>query len=139
MKLSGIIETALYVEDVARAREFYRNLFDLDFAADDDPSGRFGALQLSPGNILLFFKKGTTQTPLTLPGGIIPAHGGSGQVHFAFGVEAGDYDAWKKHLIAKGVAIESEVTWPRGGISLYFRDPDGNLGELITPNVWPNC
>ena len=26
----------------------------------------------------------------------------------------------------------------RGAVSLYFRDPDGNLGELVTPGLWAN-
>jgi hypothetical protein len=34
------------------------------------------------------------------------------------------------------VSIESVVTWPRGGTSLYFRDPNDHLLELITPGVW---
>jgi catechol 2,3-dioxygenase-like lactoylglutathione lyase family enzyme len=28
------------------------------------------------------------------------------------------------------------VTWPLGGTSLYFRDPDGHLLELATPGIW---
>ena len=27
--------------------------------------------------------------------------------------------------------------WPRGGESVYFRDPDGHLLELATPGLWP--
>jgi len=138
MKLSGIVETALYVDDVPRARDFYKKLFNLDTLGEDDPTGRFAALDVAHGSVLLFFKKGATTTPLPLPGGIIPPHDGTGQLHYAFGIAAADYEGWKSRLMDHGVAIESEVTWPRGGISLYFRDPEGNLGELITPNVWQN-
>jgi catechol 2,3-dioxygenase-like lactoylglutathione lyase family enzyme len=34
------------------------------------------------------------------------------------------------------VAIESRMEWPRGGKSIYFRDPDGHLLEVLTPGVW---
>ena len=46
--------------------------------------------------------------------------------------------AWEAHLTAQGIAIESRVTWERGGTSLYFRDPDGNSLEVATPGLWPN-
>jgi catechol 2,3-dioxygenase-like lactoylglutathione lyase family enzyme len=39
-------------------------------------------------------------------------------------------------LESKGVAIESVVNWPQGSTSIYFRDPDGNLGELVSPGLW---
>jgi catechol 2,3-dioxygenase-like lactoylglutathione lyase family enzyme len=39
-------------------------------------------------------------------------------------------------LQSKSVAIESEVAWPNGTESIYFRDPDQNLVELITPGFW---
>ena len=39
---------------------------------------------------------------------------------------------------ALGIAIESRVTWERGGVSLYFRDPDGRSVELATPGLWPS-
>nr|WP_237705563.1 hypothetical protein [Chthoniobacter flavus] len=32
--------------------------------------------------------------------------------------------------------VESRVTWERGGESIYFRDPDGHLLEMLTPGVW---
>jgi hypothetical protein len=40
------------------------------------------------------------------------------------------------YLTAKGIVIEKEVSWPRGGRSLYFREPAGNVVELVTPGVW---
>jgi catechol 2,3-dioxygenase-like lactoylglutathione lyase family enzyme len=71
-----------------------------------------------------------------LPGGIIPGHDGGGRLHVAFAVAAADLPAWREHLAAHGVAVESTVTWPRGGQSQYFRDPDGHLIELATPGIW---
>lgn len=53
--------------------------------------------------------------------------------HFAFWIDAADVEAWQSRLESEGVALESVVTWPGGAKSLYFRDPDGNLVELITP------
>jgi catechol 2,3-dioxygenase-like lactoylglutathione lyase family enzyme len=55
----------------------------------------------------------------------------------AFSIEAADLDAWEQRLRDHGIAIESRVRWQRGGTSLYFRDPDGHLLELLTPGVWP--
>jgi catechol 2,3-dioxygenase-like lactoylglutathione lyase family enzyme len=74
--------------------------------------------------------------PTELPGGTIPPHGASGQSHLAFAISADDLEAWKTHLAEHDVALESTVTWPRGGTSLYFRDPDGHLLELVTPGIW---
>jgi hypothetical protein len=34
------------------------------------------------------------------------------------------------------VTVEGVVNWPKGATSLYFRDPDGNLGELLTRGFW---
>jgi catechol 2,3-dioxygenase-like lactoylglutathione lyase family enzyme len=72
-----------------------------------------------------------------LPGGVIPPHDGSGRLHVGFAIDRGELPEWEAHLTANAVAIESTVDWPRGGRSLYFRDPDGHLLELLTPGVWP--
>jgi len=72
----------------------------------------------------------------TLRGDPLPAHGARGPGHFAMGIAADDLDAWRQRLKEHGVPIEHEESWPRGGHSLYFRDPAGNSVELITPGVW---
>jgi catechol 2,3-dioxygenase-like lactoylglutathione lyase family enzyme len=44
--------------------------------------------------------------------------------------------SWQARLEASGVAIEQEMSWPRGGRAFYFRDPAGNSLELATPRIW---
>jgi catechol 2,3-dioxygenase-like lactoylglutathione lyase family enzyme len=133
MKIDGIVETALHVEDIARSAAFYERLFNLRHLAGDD---RFCAFAV-PGNaVLLLFRKGGTPEPIPTPGGMIPPHDGSGRMHFAFKIPGESLDTCKRELTEAGIAIESTVDWPRGGTSLYFRDPDDHLVELITPGCW---
>ena len=135
MKIDGIVETALHVADVARSTAFYQRLFELPKLAGDD---RFSALAV-PGNaVLLLFKRGGTPEPVRVPGGLIPPHDGSGRMHFAFKIPPGSIAAYERGLAEQGIAIESKVDWPLGGASLYFRDPDEHLVELITPGCWEN-
>ena len=87
-------------------------------------------LRKSNRDLLLF------NADATLRGDILPAHGARGPGHFALGIPAESLDAWRARLAAHGVAVEKEVRWPRGGTSLYFRDPAGNAVELLTPGLW---
>ena len=133
MTITGVLETGIYVDDVPRAAEFYRRIFGFSELVSDD---RFCALSVADHDVFLIFKKGATLKPLVMPGGVLPPHDGSGQQHFAFSIPAIDLPAWEQRLEQNGVAIESRITWPRGGRSIYFRDPDGHLAELVTPGCW---
>lgn len=133
MNVTGVLETCIYVDDVARSADFYRRIFGFPQLEGDR---RFCALDVSGHQVFLIFKKGGTLQPSQLPGGVLPPHDGSGQQHFAFSVPEADLAAWEQRLIDNGVAIESRVSWPRGGRSIYFRDPDGHLAELVTPGCW---
>jgi catechol 2,3-dioxygenase-like lactoylglutathione lyase family enzyme len=133
MQVGGILETALYVSDIARSAAFYRRLFGFGTLLESE---RLIALDVAGHNVLLLFQQGATGEPFETPGGVIPRHPGAGPTHFAFSIAAADVDAWQARLEAEGVAIESTVDWPRGARSLYFRDPDGNLAELLTPGFW---
>ncbi|SRR5579872_4317772 len=133
MTVTGVLETGIYVDDVARSAEFYRRIFGFEQMVGDQ---RFCALSVAGRDVFLIFKKGGTLEPVEIPGGVVPPHDGSGQQHFAFSVPAADLPAWEETLAANGVEIESRITWPRGGKSIYFRDPDGHLAELITPGCW---
>jgi len=68
----------------------------------------------------------------------VPAHDAGGPGHLAFAIDAADIPEWETRLAELGVAIESRVTWERGGFSLYFRDPDNRSVELASPGIWPN-
>jgi catechol 2,3-dioxygenase-like lactoylglutathione lyase family enzyme len=133
--LQGVLETAIYVDDMDRAKRFYVNVMGLKPMFEDS---RLAAYDAGGRSILLVFRRGGSVNPATLPGGMIPGHDGSGPLHFAFAVDADQLDAWEKHLNDRGIEIESRVDWSRGGKSIYFRDPDGHVLELATPGLWPN-
>jgi catechol 2,3-dioxygenase-like lactoylglutathione lyase family enzyme len=133
MLVGGIIETALYVADLHKAADFYRRLFGFNTLFESE---RLIALDVAGRNVLLLFLEGGTKEPFAVPGGVIPPHSGSGQNHFAFSITSEDVEPWQRHLESEGVAVESVVSWPGGAKSIYFRDPDGNLAELISPGFW---
>jgi catechol 2,3-dioxygenase-like lactoylglutathione lyase family enzyme len=128
-----VLETSLYVDELPRSIDFYQRLFGFEKLVADD---RFCALNVRDQQVLLLFRKRGTLEPVVFPGGILPPHDGDGQTHLAFTIAAGDEAEWTRSLSASNVAIESRVTWPRGGFSLYFRDPDGHLLELVSPGCW---
>jgi catechol 2,3-dioxygenase-like lactoylglutathione lyase family enzyme len=131
--IGRVLETSLYVDQLSRSIDLYQWIFGFDQLMSDD---RFCALNVSSQQVLLLFVKHGTTQPITIPGGVIPPHDGEGQMHLAFTISAEDEPAWMEHLRAHNVAIESRVAWPRGGFSLYFRDPDEHLIELVTPGCW---
>jgi catechol 2,3-dioxygenase-like lactoylglutathione lyase family enzyme len=130
-----ILETCLSVQDLPRAKKFYADLFEYPLMSFDQ---RFCAFDIGGEQILLLFLSGSDPDGTTLPFGFIPAHGAAGVSHVAFRVPAEKLEEWKARLRERDIAIESEFQWPKGGRSVYFRDPDNHLLELITPGVWPN-
>lgn len=133
-RLDRIVETALYADDLVRSRAFYVDILGCETLLD---SPRLLALSVGGMSVLLLFQRGATNDPLPTPGGVVPPHGGTGIQHIAFAVpDRAALDDWAARLEEQGVAIESRVRWPRGGESVYLRDPDGHSIELITPGLW---
>jgi catechol 2,3-dioxygenase-like lactoylglutathione lyase family enzyme len=132
-RLDRVLETALYVDDLARARTFYVDVLGCAPLLD---SARLLALGVAGQSVLLLFRRGATEEALPTPGGIVPGHGASGVQHLAFAVSRDALAAWAARLEAAGIEIESRVRWERGGESLYVRDPDGHSVELVTPGLW---
>ncbi len=129
MKIKAVVETAIYVDDLQATEAFYRTILGLKVIGKEP--GRHVFFQVGEASVLLAFLAETT-----LRGDQLPPHGATGPGHVALGIEAEAFAAWQHHLQSHGVAIEKEVEWPRGGKSIYLRDPAGNSVELVTPGVW---
>ena len=132
-KLERVLETALYVADLERAGAFYDQILRLPTLHADR---RMRAYDVGGNGVLLLFPAGQSLKPIETPGGSIPPHDGSGPVHVAFAIAMDELQEWQDHLVGAGIALEGRTEWPRGGISVYFRDPDGHLLEIATPGLW---
>jgi catechol 2,3-dioxygenase-like lactoylglutathione lyase family enzyme len=132
--LRGVLETALYCDDLERVFAFYHVVLGAEVLFHDE---RLVALDAGTGTVLLLFRRGASAGGVRFPGGFIPPHDGAGPAHLAFAIAAADLATWEARLVAAGVTIESRVAWPRGGESLYIRDPEGHSIEWATPGVWP--
>ncbi len=126
-KTEGILESSLYVDDVAGSARFYEKIFG--FRVISDFGGRGCAMQAGNRQVLLLFKKGGSremQSP----------HDGDGELHLAFAIPAAELANWELWLAKNEIAVEEKCAWEMGGQSLYFRDPDRHLIEVATPGVW---
>lgn len=132
-KLLRVLETALYVDSLERAAAFYDEILGLTCIHADH---RLRVYDIGGNGVFLLFPRGQSLQPIETPGGSIPPHDGSGPLHVAFSVSDDDLSKWQDRLRQAGVNIEGQTQWPRGGISVYFRDPDGHLLELATPGLW---
>lgn len=129
MKVQHVLETCLYVDDLARAEHFYIPVLGLSLESRQE--GRHVLLRCGERMLLLFNPLVSRDTD-----GQFPPHGSFGPGHVAFGVAQATLPAWSDWLAQHGVTIEKSITWPGGGQSLYFRDPAGNSVELATPRIW---
>jgi len=126
-KSEGILESSLYVEDLARSVRFYEKIVGLRVISNFAPRGcalEAGARQV----LLLFLKSGSRSIPTP--------HYGDGELHLAFAISQEELPAWERWLAENEIGIEERKTWELGGQSLYFRDPDRHLLEIATPGVW---
>ena len=132
-KINGILESALYFEDLEKATAFYADLFGFEILISSE---RLVALNIADKQVLLLFKKDASINEIVLPGGgVIPPHDGEGPVHMAFSIDLDARDYWKDRLAEKNIEVESFVQFNEGH-SIYFRDTGYHLIELATPGIW---
>jgi catechol 2,3-dioxygenase-like lactoylglutathione lyase family enzyme len=140
-KLNGLVETALFVENLARACDFYEQVLGLTKIQLNNTGCVF---RVADQRYLLLIAREAAQNPNETPYGVVPAcavpqHNDRGPGHIAFGVSADALEYWRARLAQHNIDLLSEVTWKRGAHSLYFRDPDGHLIELATPGIWDSA
>ncbi len=134
-RIYGVMETSLYVADLDVSQAFYQRMFGFElFLADD----RMRVLGVPGGQVLLLFVHGGSIEPSSTPYGVIPPHDARGRQHLCFAIPWTALAEWEAHLAKLAIPVESKVSWPGRGTSLYIRDPDNHSVELATPGLWPN-
>ncbi|WP_411753798.1 VOC family protein [Serratia sp. (in: enterobacteria)] len=135
LKIERVIETVLYVNDIERAAAFYQQVLQLPAMVANE---RFRAYNISDQSVLLLFVAGDSLNGVHYPEGYIPPHDGNGPQHLGLAVSKAQLPLWEQQLAEHGIEIEGRMHWEQGAESIYFRDPDGHLLELVTPGIWAN-
>lgn len=133
MKISGILETVLYADDLDAIEAFYSGILNLDKITRDQERHIF---YRCGDQVLLIFNPDIT-SKAAKPGALpVPPHGAHGQGHICFKATHDEIVSWREKLQSAGVTIDSDFQWPGGGRSIYFRDPAGNCLEFAEPRIW---
>jgi catechol-2,3-dioxygenase len=136
----GMFEVQLVVEDLDAEVAFYRDRLGLEVSLEDAARGRthFG---LGRGQLILARVGGEEASPdwPGLPPPLLgerdrrgPTPERHGAVHFAVEVELSDLLAAESRLRTEGLDVRGPFRWPGGRMSIYLRDPEGNVAELIS-------
>lgn len=132
--IDGVLEAALYADDLDAAERFYGGLLGLPVVVRKE--GRHVFFRAG-GTIVLVFRSAATRTPPDSGSPFpVPPHGAEGAGHLCFRTSASALDAWAEALPAAGVPVEADFRWPNGARSLYVRDPAGNSVEFAEPALW---
>ena len=133
MKINKVIETCIYSSDLESMKKFYVGILGLSVIQEEEDKLIF----LKAGkSVLLIFDPLQT----SINNDKLPTHGAMtppSSIHFAMEIEEQEYQPCKELLARNGIVIEKEIKWNSNTKSLYFRDPSGNLVELITRGGWP--
>jgi catechol 2,3-dioxygenase-like lactoylglutathione lyase family enzyme len=134
MTPSGILETALYAEDLAAAERFYKTVLGLPVATRQ--AGHHVFFRCGSGMLLVFNPKASRRPPVIGARLPVPPHGAEGPGHVCFRAMSHEIPQWIERLRGHRVHIEADFTWPSGARSIYFRDPAGNSLEFAEPRLW---
>jgi catechol 2,3-dioxygenase-like lactoylglutathione lyase family enzyme len=128
MNIKRIKETCIYVKDLTVTKDFYHGKLGLPVISQVD--GRHIFFRAGESVLLCFIAAQTEKEAL------LPPHGASGSIHFAFEVSKDEYASVLAAMRENGIPILHEHIWKETLHSFYFHDPDGNLIEVIEEGSW---
>ncbi len=121
----GIGAITLFVEDLAVAKQFYRDVFALPVKFEDDDSAVFDF-----GNTIINLLKTTAARELIEPAEVAPREAGS---RLQLTIEVADVDAMCAELAERGVELlNGPMDRPWGVRTASFIDPGGHIWEIAT-------
>src|SRR5689334_5236505 len=92
-RLSGVLETSLYVDNLEAVERFYGYILGLEKIYS--VPGRQLVFRCESGVLLIFDPKQTQGQKMVINGGAIPLHGTHGAGHMAFRVPKEQLEAWR--------------------------------------------
>jgi len=118
----GIRHVALRVRDIGRSVDFYTNVMEMRIEWNPDPENVY--LTSGTDNLALH-QAGKDETDFIAAKGSLD--------HFGFIVsKPEEVDEWADLLESRGIELAQKPKTHRDGArSIYFRDPDGNLIQLL--------
>ncbi|MFB6679027.1 VOC family protein [Streptomyces sp. NPDC056390] len=120
---SGISAITLFVDELDATKRFYREVFGLPVAFENDNSAVFEF-----GNTIINLLKTTAAHELIEPARVAQADAGS-RLQLTLPVD--DVDAMCKELAARGVTLlNGPMDRPWGIRTASFRDPGGHIWEI---------
>jgi catechol 2,3-dioxygenase-like lactoylglutathione lyase family enzyme len=120
---NGVHAITLFVDDVAAARDFYRDVLGLPIAFADGESAAFNF-----GNTILNVLRVEAAPELIQPVAVAPRDAGSRSL---LTIDVADVDAVCAELSGRGVSIlNGPVDRPWGVRTAAFADPAGHVWEI---------
>lgn len=135
-----MFEVQLVARDLTAMTAFYRDALGLPVSLEDAARGRTD-FRTGRGQLILARAESDRDASPDWPGlpppllsagdrrG--PAPGPHGPIHFAIEVDPTELVASGERLRAAGHDVRGPFRWPGGRRSIYLRDPEGNVPELI--------
>ena len=119
------------IPTTSRWHSFYGGFLGLECVLD---TPRMLTYAVAPAQVLLVFKRGATREDIETPEGLIPVDHSEVPGTLPLPSLPATTPPGRPICRRRAVALRSETTWGRGGKSLYFDDPDGNVVELPRPD-----